>query len=110
MEFTMTTSSTAASDSAVASNPDSWVYRLGAIAGVAGIVLQIAISGFHAGTVDPNASAEVFLQYAASNVWTAVHIGQLAGTLLITFGLLTVARSAARDGGLARALALGSIV
>jgi hypothetical protein len=89
---------------------DRWALRLGALAGLIGLPLQIVVSGLHPGAHDPNASAAVFLDYAASPTWTAIHIGQFFGTLLITLGLLAVARSVARRDGVGGTLALGAVV
>ena len=75
--------------------------RLGAIAGVIGVVAQIWLAGLHAGTVDPNDSVRVFQQYAASGIWTLVHVGQYAGTFLIALSLLTVTRAMDRETGVA---------
>jgi hypothetical protein len=84
--------------------------RIGALAGIAGIVLQLWLSGLHAGHVDPNNSAAVFLEYAASGIWTAVHIGQYAGTFLIAMAMLTLARALGRGLGLSAALASIGVV
>ena len=89
---------------------DRWSLRLGALAGLIGLPLQIVVSSLHPGAHDPNDSAAVFLDYAASPAWTAIHIGQFFGTLLITLGLLAVARSLVRQGGLGGALAQVSVV
>src|SRR6188768_787286 len=66
---------------------DRWVLRLGALAGVLGIFLELAMGMLHAGHTDPNDSAKVFLEYAASDIWTAVHIGQFFGAALIGLSL-----------------------
>lgn len=87
------------------STPNPAMLRIGAIAGIAGIALQLWLSGLHAGTIDPNDSPAVFQQYAASGIWTAVHIGQYAGTFLIALGMLTLARTLGRDAALPGALA-----
>lgn len=89
---------------------DRWALRVGALAGLIGLPLQIVVSSLHPGAHDPNDSAAVFLDYAASPDWTAIHIGQFFGTLLITLGLLAVARSLLRQGGLGGALAQVSAV
>jgi hypothetical protein len=83
-----------------------WVPRLGALAGLVGLPLQVLVSSFHPGRTDPNDSAAVFLEYAAAPGWTLVHIGQFFGTLLITLGLLAIYRSLAPERGLTGALSL----
>src|SRR5687768_10044623 len=67
--------------------------RLGAAAGVSGVVLQIAMALLHPSHADPNDSVAAFREYAASDLWTAVHIGQFVGTVLIALGLLAFART-----------------
>jgi hypothetical protein len=79
--------------------------RLGAAAGVLGAVAQIWLGGLHAGTVDPNNSPTVFVEYFGSSIWTLVHVGQYFGTFLIAFAFLTIARSMRNDGGLTEAFA-----
>lgn len=91
-------------------DPDRAVLRLGAFVAIAGVVLQILVAQLHAGRADPNDSAAVFPEYAASPIWTAVHIGQLAGTLLISLGLLAFARLVAREPGVTRAFALAGAI
>lgn len=89
---------------------DRSVLRLGTIAGAAGLVLQIVMEELHPARANPNNSAEAFREYAQSDIWTAVHIGQFAGTLLIVLALLALARTAMRQPGLAGALALTGAV
>jgi hypothetical protein len=55
---------------------------------------------------DPNDSAAAFHEYAASNTWTIVHIGQFFAALLVALALVTLARSLMRQGGVAGALAV----
>jgi hypothetical protein len=86
---------------------DRWVLRLGALAGVLGIFLELAMGMLHAGHTDPNDSAKVFLEYAASDIWTAVHIGQFLGAAFIGMALLALSRVLSRQDGVARTLALG---
>jgi hypothetical protein len=79
--------------------------RIAALGGIVGVLSQLALAQLHAGHGDPNDSAHAFADYAASDIWTNVHIGQFAGTLLIALALLALARSVARDGGVPQALA-----
>lgn len=88
-------------------NADRALLRTGAVAGLLGVPLQVVLDQLHAGHAHaPNDSAGVFREYAASSIWTAVHIGQFFGTLLIGVALVTLAWSIARHGGIARALGL----
>lgn len=64
--------------------------RLAAILLLAGIVVT-AIAGFlHAEGPDANDHQTIFAIYAASQSWTAVHLGQFIGMLIITFGLVAL--------------------
>ena len=79
--------------------------RIGAVAGIVGAVMQIWLGGLHAGHTDPNNSAHVFAEYAASPIWTMVHIGQYAGAFLIVVALLALYRALAAERGVSRAFA-----
>lgn len=83
---------------------DRSLLRLGAAFGALGVVLQIITDRLHPHRVDPNDSAAVFREYATSDIWTAVHIGQFAGTLFIVLGLIALSRSLARQSGFSGAL------
>jgi hypothetical protein len=85
---------------------DRSLLRLGAVAGVAGLLLQVLAGQLHPGHADPNDSSAAFAEYARSDDWVAVHIGQYLGTLLIAVALIALARSAARQPGTAGALAV----
>jgi hypothetical protein len=64
--------------------------RLAAVLLLAG-VLVTAIAGFlHAEGPDANDHRAVFAIYAASQSWTAVHLGQFVGMVIITFGLVAL--------------------
>ena len=90
---------------------DKPLLRLGATLGALGIVVQIVMDRLHPHTVDPNNSAAVFREYATSHAWTAVHIGQFAGTLFIVLGLIALGRSLARQSGIAGALGIvGTVI
>jgi len=89
----------------VTSSTDAALLRIGAVAGITGLLLQIVMGQLHPGHADPNNSRAAFAEYARSNIWTAVHIGQFAGTLLIAVALLALARALSRQGGAVAALA-----
>ena len=80
--------------------------RVGAVVGVLGVVLQIVMDQLHPSAAQPNDSVAAFREYARSDIWTSVHIGQFFGTLLIVAALLALARSCARQPGSAGALAV----
>jgi hypothetical protein len=54
-------------------------------------VLVTAIAGFlHPEGPDANDHRIIFATYAASRSWTAVHLGQFVGMVIITFGLVAL--------------------
>jgi hypothetical protein len=64
--------------------------RLAAVFLLAGVVVT-AIAGFlHAEGPDANDHRTIFTLYAASQSWTAVHLGQFIGMVIITFGLVAL--------------------
>jgi hypothetical protein len=64
--------------------------RLAAVLILAG-VLVTAIAGFlHPEGADANDHRTIFAIYAASQSWTAVHLGQFVGMMIITFGLMAL--------------------
>jgi hypothetical protein len=72
---------------------DRGVLRIGAVAAIAGLVGEIVAQSFHAGHSDPNDSVRVFQEYAASPIWTTVHLAQLLGAIAVAVALLAVARA-----------------
>src|SRR6478735_3212793 len=85
---------------------DRSLLRLGAVLAVVGLLLQVPLSFWHPHQADPNDSAGAFAEYAQSNNWVLVHIGQLTGALLITLGLVALARHLSRQPGITGALAI----
>jgi hypothetical protein len=79
--------------------------RLAAVLLLAG-VLVTAIAGFlHPEGADANDHRTIFAIYAASQSWTAVHLGQFIGMVIITFGVgLWLNRFALLSAGAAMAL------
>jgi hypothetical protein len=64
---------------------------------VGGQIVAIIVGRFHAGGGEmANQHAAVFKEYAASDVWTAAHIGLFASGLLIVAGLVVLCRALAR--------------
>ncbi|WP_418607328.1 hypothetical protein [Georgenia sp. SUBG003] len=85
---------------------DRSLLRLGAVSIVVGLVLQVVMGLLHPSRADPNDSAAAFAEYARSDAWTAVHMGQFIRTLLIVIGLVAVSRHLARQVGGAGAAAV----
>ena len=59
--------------------------RLPAVLLLAGQVLYIVVTQFHADGV-ANDHPAVFAEYAGSRIWTAVHVGQFAATAILLVG------------------------
>jgi hypothetical protein len=67
--------------------PEQPSLRLAAVLLLAG-VLVTAVAGFlHPEGADANDHQAIFAVYAASKSWTAVHLGQFVGMVIIVFGL-----------------------
>jgi hypothetical protein len=60
--------------------------RLGSIAFLAGLIIIIVSTEFHASTEDPTNHPLVFTEYADSDSWIAAHIGQFAGGIVVFAG------------------------
>ncbi|MDQ3837425.1 MAG: DUF4386 family protein [Thermoproteota archaeon] len=60
--------------------------RMGSIAFIAGLVIIIASTLFHASSEDLMDNPVVFAIYAESDTWIAAHIGQFAGVMLVFAG------------------------
>jgi hypothetical protein len=64
--------------------------RLAAVLLLAGVVVT-ALAGFlHPEGADANDHPAIFAIYAASQSWTAVHLGQFVGMVIIIFGLVAL--------------------
>src|SRR6476659_240632 len=64
--------------------------RLAATLLLGGLLLTFGVGLFHPDTRDPNNHAAEFALYAQSQVWTAVHLGQFIGMVIIIGGLLVL--------------------
>ncbi|HLN76624.1 MAG TPA: hypothetical protein VK204_06225 [Nocardioidaceae bacterium] len=90
----------------VGAGKDRLILRMGAVAGLAGLLLRFVTDMLHPSKAPPNDSAAAFREYAGSSIWTYVHIAQYLCALLIVMSLLALARRLARQENLAGALAL----
>ena len=81
--------------------------RMGSVAFLAGLVIIIVSTLFHASREDPTNHPLVFAEYAQSDPWIAAHIGQFAGVMSIfAGGFVALYRLLARsESGTASALA-----
>src|ERR671910_2123025 len=60
--------------------------RMGSVAFLAGLVIAIVATLFHASSEDLMDNPVVFAVYAEDDLWIAAHIGQFASVLLIFAG------------------------
>ena len=60
--------------------------RIGSIAFLAGAIIAIVSTAFHPSTEDPSNHRLVFAEYASSDSWIAIHIGQFAGVIMVFAG------------------------
>jgi hypothetical protein len=80
--------------------------RLGAVALPIGVVLTAILEVFfHPQREDPMDNPAVFMEYANSDSWTAVHLGQYFGFLLIVGGLVALYYSISAQAGMGAGLA-----
>jgi len=85
---------------------DRALLRLGAVTGIAGVLVQVVMDQLHPAQADPNNSRAAFAEYSRSRIWTEVHLGQFLGTLLLATSLLCLARALSRQRGWSGALAI----
>src|SRR6188472_184377 len=62
------------------------LFRMGSIAFLAGLVIFVVSTEFHASREDPNNHPRVFAEYANSNPWISAHIGQFVGGIVVFAG------------------------
>jgi hypothetical protein len=62
------------------------LFRVGSIAFIAGAIIAIVSTLFHATSKDPANQILEFTAYANSDSWTAVHIGQFVGVIMVFSG------------------------
>jgi hypothetical protein len=60
--------------------------RIGSIAFIVGVVIVIVSTMLHPSREDPANHPLVFMEYANSNSWIAVHIGQFVGGMMVFGG------------------------
>ena len=69
---------------------DRQLLRLAATLLLGGLLFTFIVGLFHPDTRDPNNHVAEFALYAQSQVWTAVHLGQFIGMVIIIGGLLVL--------------------
>jgi hypothetical protein len=94
------------------SNLQRTMLRMGSVAFLAGLVIIIVSTLFHASSEDLMDNPVVFAAYAESNTWIAAHIGQFAGVMLVfDGGFVALFRLLGKsESGMASALAWFGLV
>jgi hypothetical protein len=67
--------------------------RTGSTLLLGGLVAEYVVTSFHASHENPNDHHAVFAEYAASDNWIAVHLGQFAAGLVVIAGIITLLRA-----------------
>ena len=84
--------------------------RLGTAAMLLGLLSQVPLGSLHPHQEYANDSAAAFHEYAHSQDWVLVHLGQFLGVLLLTVGLVSVATALSRQRGAAGFLGVAAAV
>src|SRR5215203_3719173 len=79
--------------------------RIGAVALPLGIIVLLVAEFFHPQREHPMDFPAVFMEYAHSNIWTAVHLAQYFGFLLLLGGLVALYYSVGAEPGAGAGLA-----
>ncbi len=84
---------------------DAITTRIGAAMLPLGVVVLVVTETLHPGREDPMDFPAVFREYAQSNIWTAVHLGEYFGFLLLLGGLVALYYSVSAKPGAGAGLA-----
>jgi hypothetical protein len=72
------------------------ILRIGAVCLGVGLITVVVFEAMHPAGEDPNNNPRVFAEYAADGDWTTVHLGALAGALLLIGGLVALCGALSR--------------
>ena len=78
---------------------DAITTRLGAVALPLSVIVLMVAEHFHPAREDPMDFPAVFMEYAHSHIWTAVHLGEYFGFLLLLGGLVALFYSVSAKPG-----------
>jgi hypothetical protein len=79
--------------------------RIGAVVLLLGIIVILVAEFFHPAREHPMDNPAVFREYAHSNIWTAVHLAQFFGFLMLLGGLIALYYSVGAEQGAGAGLA-----
>ncbi len=86
----MATGTTHPTTAPAAAAPEDRSVRTGTVLVLTGIAAEYAVTQLHPSHEDPDDHSAVSPEYAASDDWIAVHLGQFAAGLLVLLGILTL--------------------
>jgi hypothetical protein len=67
--------------------------RTGSTVLLGGLIAEYVVTSLHAAHENPNDHHAVFAEYAASDNWITVHLGQFAAGLVVIAGIITLLRA-----------------
>ena len=67
--------------------------RIGSTLLLGGLVAEYVVTSLHPAHQNPNDHHAVFAEYAASDNWIAVHLGQFAAGMIVIAGIITLLRA-----------------
>jgi len=98
-------SSTPVSDEIETTAANRLTTRIGAVLFLLGLVVLVISTQLHPTHENPKDNPAVFREYAQSDLWVAVHLGQFVGFLLVVGGLVALSYSLATREDAAAAVA-----
>ncbi|HEX2074348.1 MAG TPA: hypothetical protein VHF92_11220 [Geodermatophilus sp.] len=81
--------------------------RLGTALVLGGAVAEYGVTTLHPASEAPDHHSAVFAEYAASDAWIAVHLGQFAAGLVLLAGVLVLLRGLRAAGAAALLVRVG---
>jgi hypothetical protein len=81
------------------------ILRISAVCLGVGLITVVVFEALHPAREDPNNNPLVFAEYAADGDWTTVHLGALAGALLLIGGLVALCGALSRGPAISAAWA-----
>ena len=79
------------------------ILRISAVSLGVGLITVVVFEALHPAREDPNNNPLVFAEYAADGDWTTVHLGALAGALLLIGGLVALCGALGRGPAISAA-------
>src|SRR5829696_7261870 len=83
---------------------DAITTKIGAVTLPLAVIVLVVTEYFHPSREDPMDFPAVFMEYAHSDIWTAVHLGEYFGFLLLLGGLVALYYSVSAKPGVGAGL------